>query len=108
MTRQQVINAVIRVGEQLRPTDYIPNPVTRGKTSTGNLAFHAFIDNVVIGDEMLVYIDEKIAPYMPYTNEPWIAAFWGGRKNPNEGWWQRFVAEFVRRLAAELKGELKE
>lgn len=108
MTRQQVINAVIRVSEQLRPTDYIPNPATRYKTSTGKLAFEAFIDNEVAGDEMFVYIDEKKAPYMPYTNEPWIDKRWNGKKNPNEGWWQRFVAEFVRRLAAELKGELKE
>ena len=34
------------------------------------------------------------APYMPFVNEPWISKFWGGRQNPNEGWWNR-AAEFV-------------
>lgn len=104
---QWIVNAVISVGEELRPTEFIPNPATRGKTSTGNMAFNAFIDNVVEGDEMPVYIDQIIVPYVPNTNEPWIAAFWGGRKNPNEGWWQRFVDEFARRLAARLGGELE-
>lgn len=101
---QRIVNAVIRVGEQLRPTEFIPNPTTRGKTSTGNIAYAAFIDNVVKDDEILVYIDENIAPYVKYTNEPWVAACWGGKKNPNEGWWQRFVNEFMRRLADELGG----
>lgn len=104
---QIIVNAVVRVGEQLRPTKFIPNPTTRGKTSTGNMAFQSFKDNEVHGDEMLVHIDQDIAPYVPYTNEPWIAAFWGGRKNPNEGWWQRFVEEFANRLAAELGGVLE-
>lgn len=107
MTREEIENAVVAVCEQLRPTEFIPNPLTRGKTSTGNMAFQAF-GYVKTNREMLVYIDKSIAPYVPYTNEPWIAAFWGGRKNPNEGWWHRFVNEFAHRLAAELGGELEE
>lgn len=109
MTRQEIINAVIEVGEELRPTAFIPNPATRGKPggSTGKMAYEAFIDNEVYEDRMLVYIDESIAPYVPYTNEPWVSAKWNGKKNPNEGWWQRFVAEFTRRLAEKLKGRLK-
>lgn len=107
MTREDIENAVVVVCEQLRPTEFIPNPLTRGKTSTGNMAFQSF-QYVKTNREMLVYIDQSIAPYVHYTNEPWIAAFWGGRKNPNEGWWQRFVDEFTRRLTAELGGELEE
>lgn len=107
MTREDIENAVVVVCEQLRPTEFIPNPLTRGKTSTGNMVYQAF-RYVRVNNEMLVYVDGDIAPYVPYTNEPWIAAFWGGRKNPNEGWWQRFVNEFAIRLAAELGGELKE
>lgn len=48
-----------------------------------------------------------IAPYVPYTNEPWISPKWNGKKNPNEGWWDRFVAEFTKRLANKLKGVIK-
>lgn len=34
------------------------------------------------------------APYMPFTNEPWISEFWRGKQNPNENWWND-AAEFV-------------
>lgn len=108
ITRQEIVNTIIDVAESLRPTNYIPNPATRYKPggSTGNMAFHAY-SYVVVGDEMQVYIDQRIAPYVFYTNEPWISSYWNGKKNPNEGWWQRFVGEFVKRLAAELGGEIE-
>ena len=103
-----VIKAVTKVVEQLRRSMFVPNPATRYKPggSTGNLAFNAL--RIVIEDKAIkVYVDEKIAPYVPYTNEPWISPYWRGKKNPNEGWWQRFADEFMRRLAKELKGEIK-
>lgn len=70
------------------------------------MAFNAYT-YVIVGDGMDIYIDERIAPYVPYTNEPWLSPYWRGKKNPNQGWWQRFVNEFMRRLAEELKGEIK-
>lgn len=108
MTRAQVIAACIRVVERLRKTAFVPNPRTRYKPggSTGNMAFNALRYRVE-GDRLIVYIDEGIAPYFVYTNEPWTSPVWGGKKNPNEGWWRRFCDEFARRFAAELKGEVK-
>lgn len=106
MTREDIKAAAIRVVESIR-ADWVPNPVTRYKTSTGNMAFNAlrYEDE---GDRFVIYMDESIAPYVPYTNEPWLAKKWNGKKNPNEGWWLRFCEEFSRRFALELKGVIKE
>lgn len=101
-----IIEAVIDAVEELRETMFIPNPATRYKTSTGNLAFNA-LNYVVKDGAMCVYVDEKIASYMPYTNEPWISPYWRGKKNPNEGWWQRFAEELIGRVAARLGGTIK-
>lgn len=105
MTREQVIAACIRVVERLRPSDFVPNPHTRYLPggSTGNMAFNA-LQYRIEGDRFIVFIDEGIAPYFVYTNEPWVSPVWGGKKNPNEGWADRFAKEFERMLAEELKG----
>lgn len=102
----KVIKAVVDSVEKLRPTAYVPNPATRGKTSTGTLAFDALRYEIKDG-AILVYINQNIAPYMPYTNEPWISPYWGGKKNPNEGWWQRFANELILLVAIKLKGDIK-
>ena len=48
---------------------------------SGNLANNAV--KLVYGDGYFrIYVEEGIAPYMPYTNEPWISPKWHGRKNP--------------------------
>lgn len=101
-----IIEAVIDVVEELRETMFIPNPATRYITSTGNLAFNA-LNYVVKDGAMCVYVDKSIAPYMPYTNEPWLSPYWRGKKNPNEGWWQRFAEELTGRVAARLGGTIK-
>lgn len=85
---------------------YVPNPKTRPKASTGNLAFNA-LQYSIVGDTVDVYIDEDIAPYCVFTDEPWVSPYWHGKKNPNEGWWGRFCAEFSRRLAQKLRGKLE-
>lgn len=107
--REKIIYAALSVLVEMIPSMFVPNPVTRYKKggSTGNLAFHAFTWKIV-DDELVIYVDERIAPYVKYTNEPWIAPYWNGKKNPNQGWWQRFVAEFTRRLAALLGGYVEE
>lgn len=63
----------------------------RAPKDTWNLARNALRVEWTGKDEARIYIDQDIAPYMPYTNEPWIAARWHGKKNPNEGWWQDCV-----------------
>lgn len=106
MTRQRVINAVMATVEEMSNTIYVPNPKTRYITSTGNIAFHA-LQYKIEGDLIDIYIDDRIAPYCYYTDEPWVSPKWKGKKNPNEGWWKRFCEEFARRLAVKLRGELK-
>ena len=54
---------------------------------TGNL--HDFGIKTEIGiNEAHLYVDEKVAPYMKYTNEPWynFAPPLFGKENPNEFW----------------------
>jgi len=106
VTRDRAISIIVQTVEELCKTMFVPNPATRGKTSTGNLAFHS-IGYDIQGDIVDIFVDENIAPYVPYTNEPWTAKRWNRKKNPNEGWWERFCAEFARRLAVKLKGDLK-
>lgn len=57
---------------------------------TGNMKFNAMrfrIEN----DKFIIEIDEIIAPYVFYTIEKWISPRWNGRKNPNEGWFERGI-----------------
>ena len=105
---RQVIDAVAAAVESQRNTMFVPNPATRYKPggSTGNLAFNA-LHYEVRGRRLVVYVNEDIAPYVPYTNEPWISPRWHGKKNPNEGWWNRFAQELILRVTINLKGDIK-
>lgn len=58
-------------------------------------------------DTFTIYVDENQAPYMPYTNEPWISPKWNGKKNPNEAWWQDATKLVVELLKSKLKGTAK-
>ncbi len=98
MTKQEVINAANEVWYEMRG-EMVPY-------DTGNLAMNALTFEVY--DDLIdITVDESIAPYMPYTNEPWLSDKWNGKENPNEGWWGRFAAELARRLASKLRGELR-
>ena len=91
--------------------------------ATGNMADHA-LQYRWEGENGLtfhMFMDEDIAPYTVYTNEPWEAKFvkmgnfkkgqtiyrYRSWKNPNEHWWNFANEYFMRRLAEELKGELR-
>ena len=106
MTRKETVDLCITIVEDMRKTEWGPNPRTRGKTSTGNMAFNA-LKYAVVGDRFVIWVDDSIAPYAPYTEYPWLAQRWNNKKNPNEGWWERFREEFARRLAAELGGTIR-
>lgn len=73
---------------------------------TGNLAYNAIRYKWEDPDTFQIWIDESIAPYMPYTNEPWKSPFWRGKKNPNEGWFDRATEFIVNHIAREFKGEI--
>lgn len=73
---------------------------------TGNLKYNA-LKVLKIPDGVYIYVNEAIAPYMPFTNEPWVSPRWKGAKNPNEKWWENMVERFTEDLAEELDGVLR-
>lgn len=79
----------------------------RAPKRTGNLAYNGVRLVFVSNKEALLYVDEAIAPYMPYTNEPWVSPYWNGKKNPNEGWFDRSVEVIAEMLNGLAKGELQ-
>lgn len=74
---------------------------------TGNLALNAIKMEMPSPNICLIYVDESIAPYMPYTTRPWVAPRWNGRKNPNEGWWQAACELIAERVAQRLNGTIE-
>lgn len=108
MTADEVINIIFETVEEMRPF-FVPNPETRGKTSTGKMAFNALQVRVRTYQRkpaVEIFMDENIAPYVVYTNEPWISPKWRGKKNPNEGWWDKFLEELLKRVAKKINGNL--
>lgn len=81
---------------------------------TGNLAFNAINIEFPSPDECVIYIDGTtinkvpygIAPYMPFTNEPWTSPKWNGKKNPNEAWFQNACEYIIAQISKATKGEL--
>ncbi len=94
----------------------VPNPKTRGisyvnqygnrvKGSTGNMAFNA--SKIKFGNKTAeIYVDQTIAPYVPYTNEEWLSPKWNGKKNPNKGWFEHSTFLVAKSLANLLDGRL--
>lgn len=74
---------------------------------TGNLRYNAINYEFLDADTCVIKVSLDIAPYMPYTNEPWLAKRWNGKKNPNEGWWENAVKKVVEYLAQALGGEIQ-
>lgn len=98
----------------------VPNPKTRylsyyinaygnlQKGSTGNLALNASKLRRPDANTAIIYVDdENIAPYMPYTNEPWQSPFWKGKKNPNEKWFDKEVEKIATIVSKQLQGKIK-
>lgn len=79
---------------------------------TGNLAINAIKVEWHGDNEAEIYVDgdgvDGIAPYMPFTNEPWTAPKWKGKKNPNEGWWETAIESIIQQLNAEFGGTTDE
>jgi len=71
---------------------------------TGNLKFNA-IKGIWVGEKQYrIYIDEAVAPYVFFTNEPWT-----NRKgnNPHEGWAEDMVNYIANYIAERTGGEIK-
>ena len=74
---------------------------------TGNLQDSAIKVVAVSENEVRIYVDEAVAPYVPYTNEPWLSPKWNGKKNPNEGWFDRAAEAVAQAIAAQLGGTVE-
>lgn len=88
---------------------------------TGNLRYNAIRFEMPNPNKFVIYVDERIAPYMPYTNEVWehkiikMGNFVPGEviermrtwDNPNEGWFDRAVRTAILYVQQKTKGELK-
>jgi hypothetical protein len=57
-------------------------------------------------DKIEIYVSLPKAPYMPYTNEPWVSPKWNGKPNPNEAWWNDAIVLIMEELAKMLGGKL--
>ena len=77
----------------------------RAPRDTGNLADNGVRFRWIDEETFEIYVDESIAPYMPYTNEPWISPKWNGKKNPNEAWWQDAIELCKQHLFNAYDGE---
>lgn len=100
--------------------DVVPNKNTRyvkyykntygnwQRGSTGNMAYNALQSRFMTlktGFKAEIYINDKIAPYVYYTNERWLSPKWKGHKNPNEGWVLKGANKVALLIAKELNGE---
>lgn len=74
---------------------------------TGNLRDNIKIEWLDGGKTARVYVDIDGAPYMPYTNEPWIADRWHGRQNPNQYWFDIAASDAINEIARRLHGKVQ-
>ena len=96
---ENVVQAALEAGRFLIPID------------TGNERYNATLYANLGGGHLVIYVsgdgENGIAPYAPFTNEPWLSPRFNGKKNPNEGWWDRFVEFVVNYVQTALGGEVK-
>lgn len=71
---------------------------------TGNMRYNATRLESVGNGVFKIRVSEAVAPYVPYTNEPWISPRWNGKKNPNEGWFESGTELVATVLAQNLGG----
>jgi hypothetical protein len=95
--------------------------VNHAPYDTGNLALNAIKIEYPTPQTCRIYVDETIAPYMPFTNEHWehklirMGNFRPGETverfrtwdNPNEGWWDRACEEAIHIIQDLLGGDLR-
>lgn len=84
----------------------------RSPIDTGNLRYNAIKHEWIDEETFRIYVDGEpkdkgVAPYMPYTNEPWLSPKWNGKKNPNEGWFDDAAQQVADFIAKELDGEIE-
>ena len=73
---------------------------------TGNMALQATKVEKVSENEVKIYIDSDVAPYVAYTNEPWISPKWQGKQNPNEKWFEKAAEKTAQAICSMLDGKM--
>lgn len=91
---QQAVEHAVKYLRALAPRD------------TGNLEDNAIQFEYIDEDTARIFVNEDIAPYMPFTNEPWLSPKWNGKKNPNEGWFDFAAEEIVEEIAQMFNGRV--
>lgn len=96
--------------------------IARAPYRTGNLALNS-IRLESDGENTCVLIGGEIAPYAPFTNEPWeigktiqrgnfkkgeVVTYERTKPNPNEGWIDKAITEALPLVKAALAGNLSE
>ena len=74
---------------------------------TGNLRYNAIRYERIDEDTYKIFVDEAIAPYMPFTNEKWISPRWHGKQNPNEHWFDDAADSIAQMIAGILNARIK-
>lgn len=93
MTRNEWELLFIEATNALRQQLFVPY-------DTGNLKYNAIKGIWINENQYRIYIDEAVAPYVFFTNEPWVNR---KGKNPNEGWVEKMV-DYVATYIAERTG----
>lgn len=96
MTRNQWEQLFRDAMQSLREQAFVPY-------DTGHLKDDA-IKGMWVGNTYRIYIDETVAPYVFYTQEPWEDR---PGKNPNEGWVEKAVDYLAHYINSRIKGEIK-
>lgn len=104
---EAVLEGVFRPAVPYTPQDIYRNGKLVRRHSTGNMRYNASKIRRVDQNTTEMMIDANIAPYVVYTNEPWISPKWNGKKNPNQGWFERATEAVAVELAAMLGGTLE-
>lgn len=96
---EELVANMREIGTPRRPNVVLKHP---NRKVTGNLKYNG-IRIEKINNGYKIYIDENIAPYMPFTNEEWVSPKWKGAKNPNEKWFDKVALSMVQVIAERYK-----
>lgn len=97
MTRNDWELLFIEATNSLREQVFVPY-------DTGNLKYNAIKGIWISENQYRIYIDESVAPYVFFTNEPWINR---KGKNPNENWIEKAVDYIATYIAERTGGQIK-
>lgn len=95
--RLQLHNDLLLVAKQFMVMAHIHCPKPPVRYAKGLLQSTIRMENTYyLGmDSVIVYVGNKQAYYMPYTNEKWISPRWKGKQNPNYRWWDKSIDDVV-------------